>query len=248
MFTYECCAISRYLLILFVYIQLINAVLLEPFYWNTTTFRPYRNSEISFDVRLGDAMDVVCPYYNEQQSYMTNDLEYYDIYQVTENEYETCRIYSLGDNRLTRLVISCNSPHEIMKYTLNFREYLPIPNGFEFNAGHTYYFISTSDSTEFGRQDMESGSCEKHSTRIKIHVGRRHQQYHPSTTTTTSSYPLRPATNSLSKYRNPIWTALRAERHSDSHSIAWITQWPKVDDDSNLGMYNDDIDIFIDAS
>ncbi|CAF1637835.1 unnamed protein product, partial [Didymodactylos carnosus] len=42
---------------------------------------PYRNSEISFDVRLGDAMDVVCPYYNEQQSYMTNDLEYYDIYQ-----------------------------------------------------------------------------------------------------------------------------------------------------------------------
>jgi len=31
-----------------------------------------------------------------------------------------------------------------MKYTLNFRSYLPIPNGLEFHSNRTYYFLSTS--------------------------------------------------------------------------------------------------------
>jgi len=33
-----------------------------------------------------------------------------------------------------------------MKYTLNFRSYLPIPNGLEFRPNQTYYFLSTSSS------------------------------------------------------------------------------------------------------
>ncbi len=47
---------------------------------------------------------------------------------------------------MTRRVITCNSPYDVMKYTLNFRSYLPIPNGFEFRPNQTYYFLSTSSS------------------------------------------------------------------------------------------------------
>lgn len=40
-----------------------------------------------------------------------------------------------------------------MKYTLNFRSYLPIPNGFEFRSNQTYYFLSTSSN--FNRQPCQ---------------------------------------------------------------------------------------------
>lgn len=48
----------------------------------------------------------------------------------------------------TRIVITCNSPYDVMKYTLNFRSYLPIPNGLEFHPNQTYYFLSTSSSAD----------------------------------------------------------------------------------------------------
>ncbi|CAF4582927.1 unnamed protein product, partial [Rotaria sp. Silwood2] len=89
-------------------------------------------------------MDLICPFYDEQQSYMTNELEQYDIYRVTKNEYDMCSIDPYNIDSITRLVITCNSPYDIMKYTLNFRPYLPIPNGLEFHSNQTYYFLSTS--------------------------------------------------------------------------------------------------------
>ena len=110
-------------------------------------------------------MDLICPFYDEQQSYMTSELEQYDIYRVwfvvfyillktklilifkvSENEYQRCNINQFNSDPITRRVITCNSPYEVMKYTLNFRSYLPIPNGFEFRPNHTYYFLSTSSS------------------------------------------------------------------------------------------------------
>ena len=110
-------------------------------------------------------MDLICPFYDEHQSYMTSELEQYDIYrvclkfqlnfftnkqqhfiQVTEKEYQTCYLNQFSNDPLTRRVITCNSPYDVMKYTLNFRSYLPIPNGFEFRANQTYYFLSTSSN------------------------------------------------------------------------------------------------------
>ena len=67
-------------------------------------------------------------------------------FKVTENEFNKCNINQFGSDPLTRRVITCNSPYDVMKYTLNFRSYLPIPNGFEFRPNQTYYFLSTSSS------------------------------------------------------------------------------------------------------
>lgn len=41
-------------------------------------------------------------------------------------------------------MINCNTPLDLIKYTLNFRSYLPVPNGFEFRSNETYYFLSIS--------------------------------------------------------------------------------------------------------
>lgn len=68
------------------------------------------------------------------------------MFQVTQNEYENCHLNPFGTDPLTRRVISCNNPYDVMKYTLSFRAYLPVPNGFEFRPNHTYYFLSTSST------------------------------------------------------------------------------------------------------
>src|SRR5271170_3490859 len=57
-----------------------------------------------------------------------------------------CSIDQFNIDSMTRLVIACNSPYDVMKYTLNFRSYLPIPNGLEFHSNQTYYFLSTSST------------------------------------------------------------------------------------------------------
>lgn len=46
--------------------------------------RPYQDNSLIFEVRLGDVMDLICPFYDEQQqqNYLSNELEQYDIYYV----------------------------------------------------------------------------------------------------------------------------------------------------------------------
>jgi hypothetical protein len=44
--------------------------------------RSYQDSSLIFEVRLGDVMDLICPFYNEQEAYVTNKFEQYDIYRV----------------------------------------------------------------------------------------------------------------------------------------------------------------------
>ncbi|CAF2730508.1 unnamed protein product [Rotaria sp. Silwood2] len=223
-------------------------------------YRPYQDGSLVFEVRLGDVMDLICPFYDEQQSYMTSELEQYDIYRVgfrfvfffykfsfyfkkttindmniflkvTENEYQNCNINSFGNDPMTRRVITCNSPYDIMKYTLNFRSYLPIPNGFEFRPNQTYYFLSTSSS--------HYHQCNK----LKIFV---HDYYRMSISTTTLSFindqerkPIsfshyshhRHVSSSIDKnaqhdIHRPFLHANKVQRHSDPYSIKWITEGP----------------------
>lgn len=86
--------------------------------------------------------------------------------QVTKNEYDMCNINQLNINPTTRILIACNSPYEVMKYTLNFRSYLPIPNGLEFHSNQTYYFLSTTSSLSSSNQP-----CYK--LKINVHEHRK---------------------------------------------------------------------------
>jgi len=221
------------LLLIFIARYQTYSLLLQPFYWNQTTFRPYQDGSLVFEVRLGDVMDLICPFYDEQQSYMTSELEQYDIYRVTENEYKKCQMNQFGSDPMTRRVITCNSPYDVMKYTLNFRSYLPIPNGFEFRPNQTYYFLSTSSSHQ---------QCNK----LKILV---HDYHRVSLPTSTKSFINNPEQNPISfphythhRYgsssidkndyndnHRPFLHAIKAQRHSDPYSIKWITEGPPRD-------------------
>ncbi len=52
------------------------------FYICLYIYRSYQDGSLIFVVRMGDVMDLICPFYDEQQSYMTSELEQYDIYRV----------------------------------------------------------------------------------------------------------------------------------------------------------------------
>ena len=90
-----------------------------------------------------DRVNIFCPH-RAAAGTSTNDSEgsgngYYIIYNVSKEEYETCRV----TNPAARRMLVCDSPaSERRSYvTITFRPFSPQPNGPEFHAGHDYYFI-----------------------------------------------------------------------------------------------------------
>lgn len=59
--------------------------------------RPYQDGSLVFEVRLGDVMDLVCPFYDEQQSYMTSELEQYEIHRVSRLSSQLLTSLSLSE-------------------------------------------------------------------------------------------------------------------------------------------------------
>ncbi|CAF1186469.1 unnamed protein product [Rotaria sordida] len=200
-------------------------------YWNQTFFKSYQDDPLIFKVRLGDVMDLICPFYDEQQSYMINELEQYDIYRVTKNEYDMCSIDQYNIDSITRLVITCNRPYDVMKYTLNFRSYLPIPNGLEFHSNQTYYFLSTSSTHQqcdrlkiivydhnrasSSLSTVSSINEQERKTRLFSHYS--HHRHGSSSSSKNIEY------NDNYRLLSHI---IKAQRHSDPYSIKWITEGP----------------------
>lgn len=65
------------------------------------------------------------------------DAEKYIIYNVTREEYETCRI----TNPDPKIIAICDKPYKLMYFTITFRPFTPQPGGLEFQPGKDYYFI-----------------------------------------------------------------------------------------------------------
>ncbi|UJR21290.1 hypothetical protein I4U23_024382 [Adineta vaga] len=204
-------------------------------YWNRTSFKPYQDDSLIFEVRLGDVMDLICPFYDEQESYMLNDFEQYDIYRVTKNEYDLCSIDQFNLDPTTRIIITCNSPYEVMKYTLNFRSYLPIPNGLEFHSNQTYYLLSTSTLSSSHQQCYKlkinvhdyQRTLASSSTVPSLNEKERHSPIisHKSNPRVGSSSSTDKAIE-YNEHHHLFSKIVKAERHSDPYSIKWITKVP----------------------
>jgi len=219
-------------LVLFIIVRYqIHSLILQPFYWNQTTFRSYQDDSLIFEVRLGDVMDLICPFYEEQQSYMSNELEQYDIYHVTKDEYDMCNIDQFNIDSMTRLVIACNSPYDVMKYTLNVRSYLPIPNGLEFHSNQTYYFLSTSSThQQCNKLKIIVHDYNRISSSINT-VSSISEQERKSLV--SSHYPHQRHESSSIDNRHLLSHIVKAQRHSDPYSIKWITKGPHEVKDSD---------------
>lgn len=80
-------------------------------------------------------MNIICPVY--APGTYDEDAEKYIIYNVSKEEYETCRI----TNPNPRIIAICDKPYKLMYFTITFRPFTPQPGGLEFLPGKDYYFI-----------------------------------------------------------------------------------------------------------
>ncbi|XP_071560132.1 uncharacterized protein Ephrin [Temnothorax nylanderi] len=139
-------------------------------YWNTTNsiFR-IDNTDHIIDVNKNNAMfeydqvNIICPVY-PPDSYVDDDAEKYIIYNVSKEEYETCRI----TNPSPRVIAVCDKPRKTMYFTITFRPFTPQPGGLEFLPGHDYYFISTSSKDDLHRRI--GGRCTSHNMKVVFKV------------------------------------------------------------------------------
>ncbi|XP_020294832.1 ephrin-B2 [Pseudomyrmex gracilis] len=139
-------------------------------YWNTTNsiFR-IDNTDHIIDVNKNNAafeydqVNIICPVY-PSDSYVDDDAEKYIIYNVSKEEYDTCRI----TNPSPRIIAQCDKPRRTMYFTITFRPFTPQPGGLEFLPGHDYYFISTSSKDDLHRRI--GGRCTSHNMKVVFKV------------------------------------------------------------------------------
>lgn len=84
-----------------------------------------------------DQVNIICPVYTPGTH--EDDAEKYIIYNVSKEEYDTCRI----TNPNPRIIAVCDKPYKLMYFTITFRSFTPQPGGLEFRPGQDYYFICT---------------------------------------------------------------------------------------------------------
>ncbi|XP_018327411.1 ephrin-A4-like [Agrilus planipennis] len=126
---------------------------------NTDNVIDVNRNNIKFEY---DQVNLICPVYSPGTR--EEDMEKYIIYNVSKDEYETCRI----TNPNPRIIAVCDKPYKLMYFTITFRPFTPQPGGLEFLPGHDYYFISTSTSDDLHRRI--GGRCTTHNMKIVFKV------------------------------------------------------------------------------
>jgi len=148
------------------------AVRVHYLHWNSSNpiFR-IDNTDHIVDVNQGnlpfeyDQLNIVCPAYQRGTRAATaGPPERYIIYNVSKEEYDTCRISQAEP----RVVAVCNKPDQQLQFTITFRSFSPTPRGLEFRPGQDYYFISTSSRRELRRR--AGGSCQSHNMKVIFKV------------------------------------------------------------------------------
>lgn len=80
-------------------------------------------------------VNLICPVYTPGTR--DEEIEKYIIYNVSKDEYETCRI----TNPSPRIIAVCDKPYKVMYFTITFRPFTPQPGGLEFLPGNNSKII-----------------------------------------------------------------------------------------------------------
>ena len=101
--------------------------------------RRFHQGDYTVDVSINDYLDIYCPHY--EVPFPRERMERYILYMVNYDGYRTCNI-SQGFKRW-----ECNrphAPHSPIKFSEKFQRYSAFSLGYEFHAGHEYYYICES--------------------------------------------------------------------------------------------------------
>ncbi len=159
-----------YLLLNFIHISLCQNRRRHNFQieWNSSN-KFFQSKPSVLNVRLGDTIDFLCPYYNSSSS----SIEYNTLYLVSEIDYNLCFTENYQP------LIRCDQPYSSNRliYTLSISKYLPYPNMPEFLDGHSYYFISTSNGQKTGINQTYDGLCRTKNFRLIVDVQKYYRHY-----------------------------------------------------------------------
>ncbi|XP_045530728.1 ephrin-A4-like, partial [Pieris brassicae] len=219
------------LLVLIFIVESVMGNFAKSFYihWNSTNsiFR-IDNTDHVFDLNKGNAqfeydqVNIICPFYTPGT--FEDDTEKYIIYNVSKEEYDTCRI----TNPNPRIIAICDKPHKLMYFTITFRPFTPQPGGLEFLPGKDYYFISTSSKDDLHRRI--GGRCLSHNMKLGVRVCSMVEQGQapapqthlpttfPSTTTTITT--VKPVTKKTHEYDKSPNDVVKSEELSYSRGAA----------------------------
>ena len=138
-------------------------------HWNSSNILFHSFGFIT--VYLGDLIDFLCPYYENE--YSNINIEYNTLYLVNEYDYYYCNTTNYNP------LIKCNKPFDNQRliYTLSISKYLPYPNMPEFIDGQSYYFISTSNGQKTGINQKFDGLCRTKNFRFIIDVQKYYRHY-----------------------------------------------------------------------
>ncbi|KAK2503126.1 hypothetical protein MC885_014970 [Smutsia gigantea] len=112
-------------------------------YWNSSN-QHLRREGYTVQVNVNDYLDIYCPHYNSSGvgpgagPGPGGGAEQYVLYMVSRAGYRTCNA-SQGFKRW-----ECNrphAPHSPIKFSEKFQRYSAFSLGYEFHAGHEYYYI-----------------------------------------------------------------------------------------------------------
>ncbi|VDM95827.1 unnamed protein product, partial [Thelazia callipaeda] len=128
------------------------------------------------EVDAMDSMNILCPSYNSSNN-NDNKYEQLVIYQVSDLSFMSCEL----DSR-SQIFLVCDSPfaRTALSHRIVFRQYSPLPNGFEYQPGRSYYLISTSDGSAEGMNNTRRGLCVTANMRLRIDVRPLSDQSHAS--------------------------------------------------------------------
>lgn len=156
----------------------VQGVKVHSLHWNSTNpiFR-IDNTDHIVDVNSGneaweyDQLEIICPVGERRGTRSGKEGEKYIIYNVSKEEYDTCRISQAEP----RVVAVCDKPDRQLQFTITFRSFSPTPRGLEFRPGQDYYFISTSSRRDLNRR--AGGSCATHNMKVIFKVAERGQEH-----------------------------------------------------------------------
>ncbi|XP_063042412.1 ephrin-B3b [Engraulis encrasicolus] len=155
------------LLIFLVDLLGIAATNMEPIYWNSLNKRFNDEQGYVLYPQIGDRLDLICPASDPPGPNAPADYEFYKLYLVSSREQaDRCEVTGAPN-----LLLTCDKPNNVMRFTIKFQEYSPNLWGHEFKTLHDYFIIATSDGTRGGLESMRGGVCATQGMKVVLKVG-----------------------------------------------------------------------------
>lgn len=121
---------------------------------------------------MGESIDLVCPRALSNSSNVFEEThDYAVIYRVgSRHEFDNCIVDP--NNYETVPILKCDKPHspQLVKFTIYFVKYSPVPNALEFEEDKEYFFLSTSSGARQGLHYASGGLCAKFNMRFSITI------------------------------------------------------------------------------